>query len=99
MEAALRAIAHPGRRAILELVWDRERTSTEIAATIRLSAPATSQHLAVLREAELVAVRAEGQRRLYRVREDRLADLRAALDAFWGDRLDRLKTAAEEDQG
>ena len=90
-EAALRALADPRRRRMLELVWDRERSPTELARSCQLSRPATSQHLKVLREADLVSVRLEGNRRLYRVRAGRLAELRAMLDEFWGSRLTSLR--------
>jgi DNA-binding transcriptional ArsR family regulator len=100
-EAALRALADPRRRHMLELVWDRERSPTELARSCRLSRPAASQHLKVLREAGLVTVRREGNRRYYRVRADRLAQLRALLDQFWGSRLASLRaglaTSSEED--
>ena len=56
----------------------------------RLSKPATSQHLKVLREADLVSVRAEGNRRLYRARAERVAEVLKMLDRFWGDRLAAL---------
>jgi DNA-binding transcriptional ArsR family regulator len=94
-EEMLRAIAHPGRRRILELVWDEEWTSSALAHRCGLSKPATSQHLKVLKDAGLVAVRAEGPRRLYRVRAEQLAELRAFLDGFWGSRLDSLREAVE----
>jgi DNA-binding transcriptional ArsR family regulator len=84
VDEALRAIANRRRRTILELVWERERTASEIAALSALSKPATSQHLRVLREAGLVRVRADGNQRLYRADLDRIAGLRRALDAFWG---------------
>src|SRR3954468_21835732 len=74
---------------MLALVWDRERTAGEIAREAGLSAPATSQHLRVLREAGLVSVRAQANRRLYRAEPERVAGLRAALEAFWGQRLPR----------
>ncbi|HEV2377434.1 MAG TPA: metalloregulator ArsR/SmtB family transcription factor [Streptosporangiaceae bacterium] len=90
--AALRALADPRRRRMLELAWDHERSSSELASNCRLSRPATSQHLKVLREAGLVSVRLEGNRRLYRVRADRLKELRAMLDEFWGSRLASLHT-------
>ncbi|MGH2947817.1 MAG: ArsR/SmtB family transcription factor [Solirubrobacteraceae bacterium] len=96
MEQALRAIANPRRRAMLELVWDRERTATEIANLTGLSKPAASQHLRVLREAGLVQVRATGNRRLYRSDPVRMAELRGALEAFWGDRLARMRDEVEE---
>jgi DNA-binding transcriptional ArsR family regulator len=96
MEDALRAIANPRRRAMLELVWDGERTAGEIARRSGLSAPAASQHLKVLREAGLVRVRVDSNRRLYRAEPARLAELRGALEAFWGERLASLRDDLEE---
>jgi DNA-binding transcriptional ArsR family regulator len=96
VEQALRAIANPRRRAMLELVWDRERGASEIAALSGLSRPATSQHLRVLREAGLVQVRVAGNQRLYRSDRVRIDELRAALDAFWGERLGRLRAEVED---
>lgn len=90
-EAALRALADPRRRQMLELAWDRERSPSDLARNCRLSRPATSQHLKRLREAGLVSVRREGNRRYYRVRADRLAQLRAMLDGFWASRLTSLR--------
>ena len=95
MEAALRALAHPGRRRMLALVWDAERTSSDLADGCGLSKPAASQHLKVLRDAGLVAVRADGNRRLYRARVEKLAELRASLDGFWGERLAALQAAVD----
>jgi len=95
MEQALRAIANPRRRAMLELVWDGERSAGELAALAGLTRPAASQHLRVLREAGLVRVRIAGNQRLYRSDPVRLEELRAALDAFWGDRLGRLSAELE----
>jgi DNA-binding transcriptional ArsR family regulator len=94
-EAALRALAHPGRRRMLELVWDAERTSSELAVGCGFTKPAASQHLKVLKEAGLVAVRASGNRRLYRARAEQMEELRAFLDGFWSDRLRALRTAVE----
>lgn len=94
-EEALRAIGHPGRRAMLRLAWDAERTSSELAEVAGLSRSAASQHLRILRDTGLVHVRVDANRRLYRVDVDRIGQLRAFLDAFWGDRLDALKTTAE----
>jgi DNA-binding transcriptional ArsR family regulator len=95
VEEALKAIANPRRRAMLELVWDREYGAGEIAARSELSKPAASQHLKVLRDAGLVHVRVEGNRRLYRADPVRVGELRAALEDFWGDRLARMKLEAE----
>jgi DNA-binding transcriptional ArsR family regulator len=99
-EAALRALADPRRRRMLELAWDRERSPSELAGSCQLSRPATSQHLRVLREAGLVSVRPEKNRRLYRARAGRLAELRALLDEFWGSRLTapRAELAAGEEE-
>jgi DNA-binding transcriptional ArsR family regulator len=95
MEEALKAIANPRRRAMLELVWDEERSATDIAERSRLSKPAASQHLKVLRDAGLVHVRADGNRRLYRADPVRVDELRQALEAFWGERLARMKRELE----
>jgi DNA-binding transcriptional ArsR family regulator len=86
-EAALRALAHPGRRRVLEVLASRERTSGALAAECGWTKPAASQQLKVLREAGLVDVRADGNRRLYRARREGLAELRAFLDDFWIARL------------
>jgi DNA-binding transcriptional ArsR family regulator len=96
MEDALRAIANARRRAMLDLVWDQERTAGEIAHHSGLSAPAASQHLRVLRETGLVSVRVDGNRRLYRAAPERVAELRGALEAFWGERLARLRDDLED---
>lgn len=90
-DTALRAIAHPQRRHMLRLVTDDERTSSELARRCRLTRPATSQHLKILRDADLVRVRSDGNRRLYRLNDERLAEVLAMLDGFWGDRLDRMR--------
>ena len=80
---------------MLEFVADVERTSTELASRCRLSRPATSQHLKVLRQADLVSVRADGNRRLYRARADRVAEVLTMLDSFWGYRLRALRDVVE----
>ena len=80
---------------MLELVWDAERTSSELAERCGFTKPAASQHLKVLREAELVDVRVDGTRRLYRARVEQLDAVRRLLDGFWGDRLGRLKREVE----
>jgi DNA-binding transcriptional ArsR family regulator len=95
MQEAIEAIAHPGRRAILRLVLDRELGVSELAERIGVSQPAASQHLKVLREAGLVRGRVDGRRRLYRVDAEGLERLRRELDAYWGPALTALKDAAE----
>ena len=90
MEAALRAIAAPRRREILRLVWDTEVPAGEIAAHFDVSRPAISQHLKVLKDAGLVTERRQGTMRLYRARPEGLSEVRAFLEGFWDERLDRL---------
>ncbi len=98
METALRAIVEPRRRAILRLVWDAERTAGDIASHFDVTRPAISQHLTVLKEAGLVDERRNGTKRLYRARPEGMAELRAFLDEFWGDRLEALKREAEREE-
>jgi DNA-binding transcriptional ArsR family regulator len=95
MEAALRAIAEPRRRRILELVSSQELSAGEIASSFDVTRPAISQHLTVLKGAGLLTERREGTRRLYLVRAEGLDEIREFLDQFWADRLERLKLAAE----
>jgi len=96
-EAALRALAHPGRRLALELLAGAERTSGSLAAACGWTKPAASQQLKVLRDAGLVEVRADGNRRLYRARPEALADVREYIEEFWSDHLTRLKAAVEKE--
>jgi DNA-binding transcriptional ArsR family regulator len=98
MEAALRAIAEPRRRRILQLVWDRELSAGAIASQFEVSRPAISQHLSVLKEAGLVNERRNGTQRLYRARPQGLADLKAFLETFWGERLEALQHEAEREE-
>ena len=95
MQAALHAIAEPRRRAILRLVREEELSSGEIASHFEVTGPAISQHLRVLKEAELVRERREGTRRLYSARPETLAELRGFLEEFWSTGLERLKAQAE----
>jgi DNA-binding transcriptional ArsR family regulator len=99
VEQAIRALAEPRRRHILELVADRELSAGQIASSFDVSRPAISQHLTVLREAGLVAERRDGTRRLYRTRPEGFEELRAFLERFWDERLVRLKQAAENEEG
>jgi DNA-binding transcriptional ArsR family regulator len=80
---------------MLRLVWSAEHTSTDLADQTGLSRPSASQHLRVLRDADLVTVRVDGTRRWYRADHDTLARVRALVEGFWDDRLDALQAAAE----
>ena len=97
IEDAIRALAHPGRRAMLQLVWDQERTASALADAAGLSKSAASQHLKLLREAGLVRVRTEATRRLYRADLARVGQIAAMLDDFWAAPLQRLRAIAESD--
>ena len=99
MDAILTAIAEPRRREILKLIQECELSSGEIAAHFTtVSGPAISQHLKVLREAQLVSVRRDGTRRLYKARPESLAEVRSYLESFWSNGLQRLKQAAEHEE-
>ena len=99
MEEAIRAIAEPNRRRILQLVSGGELSAGEIASRFEITRPAVSQHLGVLREAGLVSERREGTRRLYSLRPEGFDDLKSFLEAFWSEGLERLKEAAELEEG
>jgi DNA-binding transcriptional ArsR family regulator len=97
--AALAAIADPRRRAMLVLVRDQPRSVNEIAEHFDITQQAVSHHLKVLKDAGLVAVRPDGQRRLYVVRPEGLESLDAFLAELWPAGLRRLKHAVETDDG
>ncbi len=97
--AALQALAEPRRQAILELLREGERPVGELVAALRLSQPAVSKHLRVLRDAGLVEARVDAQRRQYRIRPEPLADLDAWLSSYrelWSSHLDRLEDHLDE---
>lgn len=96
LDEAVRALGHPGRRAMLRLARDDERSASELAEAAGLSPSAASPHLKLLRETGLMHVRVDAKRRLYRVDTARLDEVRAALDELWGDRLGALKRQAEQ---
>ena len=95
----LRALAEPRRQAMLRLVRDGPRSVGEIAEHFDITQQAVSQHLQVLREAGLVAVRRSGQRRLYVVRPEGLETLEEFLRELWPAGLERLKQAVEGEAG
>lgn len=96
---SLLAIADPTRRRIVELLAVRERTAGELVKEFDLNAPATSQHLNVLREAGLVTTR-EGQSRIQALNPDGFDDLEAWLEktrSVWSRRLDALERELRAD--
>ncbi len=92
----MRALAESHRREILALVRDQELSAGAIAERFRVTRPAISQHLAVLKQAGLISERREGTRRLYRARLDVLDGVRVYLEDLWDERLAGLKREAEE---
>src|SRR5215210_3242033 len=98
MEAVAHALAAPHRRQILRLVRDDELSAGEIAGHFDVTRPAVSQHLRVLKEADLVSERRDGTRRLYRARPEGFEELREFLEEFWDQSLSRLKRVVEEEE-
>ena len=96
-DQGFRALAHADRRALLRVIGSGERPVGDLADATGLAQPAASQHLKVLRDAGLVTVRIDANRRLYSLDFSRIASLRSCLDAFWNERLATLKHVAEED--
>lgn len=88
------ALCEPNRRRILDLLGTSERPVGDLVAQLELSQPAVSKHLRILREAGLVGVRADAQRRLYRVLPERLRPIDEWLEPYrraWAARLDDLE--------
>ena len=87
-------LADPHRRQILDLLRDGERAAGDLVDALPLSQPGASKHLRILRDAGLVSVRKDAQRRIYRLAPGRLAELDAWLAPyrkFWSSRLDALE--------
>jgi DNA-binding transcriptional ArsR family regulator len=95
IDAALVALSHPARRELIRFCVESERSAGELGELVRLRQPATSQHLRTLRDAGLLIVRRDGNRRFYRVDFARLAGIRAALGDLWTAHLPELKRTAE----
>jgi DNA-binding transcriptional ArsR family regulator len=93
----LQVLADPTRREIIRLVWDGERAAGDLAAAFDVTFGAVSQHLRILRDAGMVRVRGDGNRRLYEADRDRLDPYRAVLERMWAATLDRLAEAVESD--
>jgi DNA-binding transcriptional ArsR family regulator len=92
-------VAEPTRRRILDLLRLRARPVGELVKLLGLSQPGVSKHLRLLREAGLVQVRRDGQRRWYELDPEPLAELDEWLEPYrelWDDRLDRLERHLEE---
>lgn len=95
MDAALRALADESRRIMLQALADGPATAGELAAMLPIARPGVSRHLRVLREAGLVEVRPEAQRRVYSVRAEPIGEVNDWLNRYlpmWEQRLDALHT-------
>ena len=105
MSSSWQALSDPNRRAVLALLLERPRPVGELVENLGLSQPGTSKHLKVLREAGLVQVRREANRRVYALDPGPLNELDVWLAPYrrlWNERLDELgrhldRTATEED--
>ena len=95
LDEVAHAVADRTRREILRLVSEGERPVATIAAHFEVTRPAISQHLKVLRDADLVTVRQEGTRRYYAARPEGLRGLATWMEQFWGDALGRLAAEVE----
>ncbi len=93
LAVSFEVLVEPRRRQVLELLRRGERPVGDLVAALDLSQPAVSKHLRILREAGMVAVRVDGQRRLYRIRPEGLRPLDSWLRpyrALWERKLDLL---------
>ncbi|KRF32372.1 ArsR/SmtB family transcription factor [Nocardioides sp. Soil805] len=95
MDAVLQALADPSRRTVLAILRDHPASAGELADALPIARPGVSRHLRVLREAGLVDVRQEAQRRIYSLRPEALVEVDEWLEdyrALWRHRLDALHT-------
>ena len=101
MAATFDVLAEPARRDILDLLREGERSVGELVERLSLSQPGVSKHLRVLRDAGLVVVRPDAQRRWYRLRAEPLAEIDAWLGPYrryWSGRLDALERHLDEEE-
>jgi DNA-binding transcriptional ArsR family regulator len=98
--ATFNVLAEPTRRRILDLLLDGERPVGELVKRLQLSQPGVSKHLRILRDAGLVSVRSEAQRRIYGVRAEPLAEVDEWLEPYrrlWSEHLDALERHLDEE--
>lgn len=98
LDTTLAALADPTRRHVVDLLRVRPRRAGELAARARVSAPAMSRHLRVLRTSGLVEAELsddDARARIYRLRPERLRAVHAWLDTFWAGQLEAFKAHAE----
>jgi DNA-binding transcriptional ArsR family regulator len=91
------ALGDPSRFAIVQCLSERPRAVGELAEELPISRQAVSQHLRVLKDAELVADKAEGTRRIYRLNPAGVTALKDQLDTFWRRALDGYQNTVEDE--
>ncbi len=99
MTTAFELLADPTRRRVLDELRAGERSVGELVERLRMNQPAVSKQLRVLREAGLASVRADAQRRIYRLDPGGLREVDAWLApfrAFWNERLDEMERTLEQ---
>jgi DNA-binding transcriptional ArsR family regulator len=97
-----RAIAHPARRTILVLLKDGEKPASELAEPFGVSFSAISQHLKILRDADLVSERRDGRQRIYQLESKPLEEVWSWIEDFqsmWSARLDALEKHLDKKHG
>src|SRR5262245_10083905 len=102
MESAFAILAEPNRRAMLSLLATSERSVGDLGQRLGMPQPSVSKHLRVLREAGLVESRVDAQRRVYRLRPERLMELDswlAPFRRFWSARVDALERHLDRMEG
>jgi DNA-binding transcriptional ArsR family regulator len=102
MATTFTVLAEPARRRILDLLLERPRAVGELVESLGLTQPGTSKHLRVLREAGLVEVRPQAQKRVYALNPTPLAELDEWLEPYrqlWDERLDALERHLDAGQG
>ena len=92
------ALADPTRLAVFERLAKGPAAVNQIAKGLPVSRPAVSQHLRVLKEANLVFDRQSGNRRIYQLNPAGIENIRAYFDRFWGDALESFKSFVEKEQ-
>ena len=99
-QAVFRALADPTRRAIIGMLTEQSMSVNEIAANFEMSRPAITKHLGILKDGDLITVKANGRERINSLRPQGLktvAEWVAQYSQFWDKKLDNLKTAIEAD--
>jgi DNA-binding transcriptional ArsR family regulator len=97
IDSAFRALADPTRRRIIELVALKGMTAGDIAGHFHSTRPAVSQHLSILRNADLLSERREGRTRIYQAKPETVDEVVQHLQSFWPGRLQELKRQAERE--